>query len=94
MVKSAAGTLDLSSILGWVKLKNIKVGIHYFLAYFFQQWLRQCEASTVCGWQIAAWLEDYKIDFLSFSRSNLTKSDIITIFKAVLKWLYKSMKLR
>ena len=31
----------------------------------------QCEASAVCGWQMAAWLEDQKVPSLSPGQDNL-----------------------
>ena len=67
---SATETVDLGSIPGPVKPKTIKIGIYSF-SLDIQQLKRQCKASTKCGRQVAAKLEDRKVPSLSPSQSNL-----------------------
>ena len=54
---SATKTIDLGLVLGQFKPKAIKIGIHSFPADIQQQ-KGLCEASTVCGRQVAKWQLD------------------------------------
>ena len=59
----ATETVDSGSIPGWVKPKTTEIGIHSFPAWRLAI-KKQCEAAAVCGGQVAAWLEDWKIPSL------------------------------
>ena len=66
---SATETVDLSSIPSRVKPKTLKIGIHSFLLDI-QYWKGQCQASAVCGGQMAAWLEGRMVPSLPPGQGN------------------------
>ena len=66
----ATETVDSSSIPDRVKPKTIKICVHSFPAW--RSAIKgQCEASTMCGRQMAACLEDRKIPSLPPGQGNL-----------------------
>ena len=67
---SATETVDSGSIPSRIKPKTMKIGIHSFLLDV-QQLKEQCEASTVCGRQVATLLENRRVPLLSPGQGNL-----------------------
>ena len=68
--ESATEAVDSDLIPGRVKPKTTKIGIYSFLLDV-QQLKGQCEISTVCGRQVAAWLEGQKVPSLFPHQGNL-----------------------
>ena len=66
----ATEAVEWGSIPDRVKPKTIKIGFTAFLLDV-QQEKGKCEASIMCGEQVAAWLEDRKGPSLSPVQGNL-----------------------
>ena len=77
---SATETVDSGSTPGCGQTKHYKIGIYSFT---FSNKKGQREASTMCGRQVAAWLEDQKVPLLSLGQGNLVKKPVITIVSMI-----------
>ena len=78
---SATKTEVLISIPSLVKPKTIKIDIRATLLYVSR--LKETEASTVCGRQVAAWFEGWKVPLMSPGQINVVNKGEITIILSI-----------